>query len=85
MMVYSKKIAAIRSDGNILPLPVMTVDKIEFSRRGLACLPKFHHRCYHQFVIVAGYSSVSVLDEILLAKRKNVFLTERRTAYMATF
>ena len=25
-----KKIAAIRSDGNILPLPVMTVDKVEF-------------------------------------------------------
>ena len=25
-----KKIAAIRSDGNILPLPVMTVDKMEF-------------------------------------------------------
>lgn len=25
-----KKIAAIRSDGNILPLPVMTVDKVEY-------------------------------------------------------
>ena len=31
-----QKIAAIRSDGNILPLPVMTVDKVEFPE-GVMC------------------------------------------------
>lgn len=36
-----KKIASIRSDGNILPLPVMTVEKIALDEGDLFCQPRW--------------------------------------------
>ena len=52
-----KKIAGIRSDGNILPLPVMNVDRVEFPDGDL---------------LVAEYLSASARVVILPVSLKNV-------------
>ena len=79
-----KKIAAIRSDGNILPLPVMTVDKIEFPEGDLlvaevspSLLPPVRYRG-RVFVRVGPRRDIA-------SEAEERLLTERRTAYMATF
>lgn len=79
-----KKIAAIRSDGNILPLPVMTVDKVEFPEGDLlvaevspSLLPPVRYRGRIFIRIGPRRDIASEAEERLL--------TERRTAYMATF
>ena len=79
-----KKIAAIRSDGNILPLPVMTVDKIEFPEGDLlvaevspSLLPPVRYRG-RVFVRIGPRRDIA-------SEAEERLLTERRTAYMATF
>ena len=79
-----KKIVAIRSDGNILPLPVMSVDKVEFPEGDLlvaevspSLLPPVRYRGRVCVRIGPRRDIASEAEERLL--------TERRTAYMATF
>lgn len=79
-----KKIAAIRSDGNILPLPVMTVDKVEFPEGDLlvaevspSLLPPVRYRG-RTFVRIGPRRDIA-------SEAEERILTERRTAYMATF
>ena len=79
-----KKIAAIRSDGNILPLPVMTVDKIEFPEGDLlvaevspSLLPPVRYRG-RVFIRIGPRRDIA-------SEAEERLLTERRTAYMATF
>ena len=79
-----KKIAAIRSDGNILPLPVMNVDKVEFPDGDVlvaevtpSLLPPVRYRG-RVFVRIGPRRDIATEQEERI-------LTERRTAYMATF
>lgn len=79
-----KKIAGIRSDGNILPLPVMNVDRVEFPDGDLlvaevspSLLPPVRYRG-RIFVRIGPRRDIASESEERL-------LTERRTAYMATF
>ena len=79
-----KKIAAIRSDGNILPLPVMVVDKVEFPEGDLlvaevspSLLPPVRYRG-RVFVRIGPRRDIA-------SEAEERLLTERRAAYMATF
>ena len=79
-----KKIAAIRSDGNILPLPVMNVERLEFKDGDLlvvevspSLIPPVRYRG-RVFVRIGPRRDIASEEE----ERR---LTERRTAYMATF
>ncbi len=79
-----KKIAAIRSDGNILPLPVMTVDKVEFPEGDLlvaevspSLLPPVRYRG-RTFIRIGPRRDIA-------SEAEERLLTERRSAYMATF
>lgn len=79
-----KKISGIRSDGNILPLPVMTVDRIEFPEGDLlltevspSLFPPVRYRG-RVFVRIGPRRDIANEAEERL-------LTERRAAYMATF
>ena len=79
-----KKIAAIRSDGNILPLPVMNVDKFEFPEGDVlvaevspSLIPPVRYRG-RVFVRVGPRRDIA-------SEAEERILTERRTAYMATF
>lgn len=84
MMNLLKKISGIRSDGNILPLPVMTVDRIEFPEGDLllaevspSLFPPVRYRG-RVFVRIGPRRDIANEAEERL-------LTERRAAYMATF
>jgi len=79
-----KKIAGIRSDGNILPLPVMSVERFEFPEGDLlvtevspSLIPPVRYRG-RVFVRVGPRRDIS-------SEAEERILTERRTAYMATF
>ena len=79
-----KKIAAIRSDGNILPLPVMNVDKFEFPEGDLlvaevspSLIPPVRYRG-RVFVRIGPRRDIA-------SEAEERILTERRMAYMATF
>ena len=79
-----KKIAAIRSDGNILPLPVMAVDRAEFPDGDIlvaevspSLLPPVRYRG-RVFVRIGPRRDIA-------SEAEERLLTERRTAYMATF
>ena len=79
-----KKISGIRSDGNILPLPVMSVDKFEFPEGDLlvaevspSLIPPVRYRG-RIFVRVGPRRDIA-------SEAEERILTERRTAYMATF
>lgn len=79
-----KKIAAIRSDGNILPLPVMSVERFEFPEGDLlvaevspSLLPPIRYRG-RTFVRIGPRRDIATEAEERI-------LMERRTAYMATF
>ena len=79
-----KKISAIRSDGNILPLPVMNVDKAEFPDGDVlvaevtpSLLPPVRYRG-RVFVRIGPRRDIATEQEERI-------LTERRTSYMATF
>lgn len=79
-----KKIAAIRSDGNILPLPVMHVERMEFAEGDLlvvevspSLLPPVRYRG-RTFVRIGPRRDIA-------SEAEERMLTERRTALMATF
>ena len=79
-----KKISGIRSDGNILPLPVMTVERVEFSDGDLlvaevspSLLPPVRYRG-RVFVRIGPRRDIA-------SETEERILTERRMAYMATF
>ena len=55
-----KKIAAIRSNGNILPIPVMSVDRFQFPEGDLL-VPRSVRPTYLLFAIVVARLYVSVL------------------------
>ena len=78
------KITAIRSDGNILPLPVMNVERVEFPEGDLlvaevspSLLPPVRYRG-RVFVRIGPRRDIA-------SEAEERILTERRTAYMATF
>ena len=79
-----KKIAAIRSDGNILPLPIMSVERFEFPDGDLlvaevspSLLPPVRYRG-RTFVRIGPRRDIATEAEERI-------LFERRTSYMATF
>ena len=79
-----KKIAAIRSDGNILPLPVMSVERFEFEDGDLlvaevspSLVPPVRYRG-RTFVRIGPRRDIATEAEERI-------LFERRTSYMATF
>lgn len=79
-----KKIAGIRSDGNILPLPVMNVERVEFPEGDLlvaeispSLIPPVRYRG-RVFVRIGPRRDIA-------SEAEERILTERRTAYMATF
>lgn len=79
-----KKISGIRSDGNILPLPVMSVDKFEFPEGDLlvaevspSLIPPVRYRG-RVFIRIGPRRDIA-------SEAEERLLTERRTAYMATF
>ena len=79
-----KRIAAIRSDGNILPLPIMSVERFEFPEGDLlvaevspSLLPPVRYRG-RTFVRIGPRRDIATEAEERI-------LLERRTSYMATF
>lgn len=79
-----KKIAGIRSDGNILPLPIMSVDKYEYENGDLlvaevspSLLPPIRYRG-RTFIRIGPRRDIATEAEERI-------LLERRAAYMATF
>ena len=79
-----KKIAAIRSDGNILPLPTMSVERFEFPDGDLlvaevspSLIPPVRYRG-RAFVRIGPRRDIATEVEERI-------LTERRTSFMATF
>ena len=79
-----KKISAIRSDGNILPVPAMSVERMEFPEGDLlvvevspSLLPPVRYRG-RVFVRIGPRRDIA-------SESEERILTERRTAYMATF
>ena len=79
-----KKIAAIRSDGNILPLPTMTVDRFTYPEGDLLVvevspsnLPPLRYRG-RAFIRIGPRRDIATEAEERI-------LTERRCSFMATF
>ena len=79
-----KKIAAIRSEGNILPLPVMSVERFEFEDGDLlvaevspSLVPPVRYRG-RTFIRIGPRRDIATEAEERI-------LFERRTSYMATF
>ena len=79
-----KKIAAIRSDGNILPIPVMSVERFEFPEGDLlvaevtpSMVPPVRYRG-RTFIRIGPRRDIATEAEERI-------LAERRTSYMATF
>ena len=79
-----KKIAAIRSSGNILPIPVMSVDRYVFPEGELlvaevtpSMLPPVRYRG-RTFIRIGPRRDIATEAEERI-------LSERRTSYMATF
>ena len=79
-----KKISAIRSDGNILPLPVMSVERFEFLEGDLlvaevmpSLVPPVRYRG-RTFVRIGPRKDIATEAEERI-------LFERRTSFMATF
>ena len=79
-----KKIAGIRSDGNILPLPMMSVERFEFAEGDLlvvevspALVPPVRYRG-RTFIRIGPRRDIATESEERV-------LLEKRTSYMATF
>lgn len=79
-----KKIAGIRSDGNILPLPIMSVEKFEFDEGDLlvvevspSLVPPVRYRG-RTFIRIGPRRDIATESEERV-------LLEKRTSYMATF
>ncbi len=79
-----KRISAIRSDGNILPLPVMNVEKFKFKEGDLLVAeitPSFQPPVRYRgrtFIRIGPRRDIA-------SEAEERILTERRIAYMATF
>ena len=79
-----KKISAIRSDGNILPLPVMNVEKFSFKEGDLLVaevIPSFQPPVRYRgrtFIRIGPRRDIA-------SEAEERILTERRMAFMATF
>lgn len=78
-----KKIAGIRSDGNILPLPIMSVEKFEFDEGDLlvvevspALIPPVRYRG-RTFIRIGPRRDIATESEerVLLEKRTSYILT----------
>ncbi len=79
-----KKIAGIRSDGNILPLPVMNVERFEFPEGDL--LVAEVHPSFFTPIRYRGLTFIRVGPRRDFASEEEErILVERRTANMATF
>lgn len=79
-----KKISGIRSDGNILPLPVMSVDRFEFPEGDL--LVAEVHPSFFTPIRYRGRTFIRIGPRRDFASEEEErILTERRTANMATF
>lgn len=79
-----KKISAIRSDGNILPLPIMSVEKFEYEDGDLlvaevspSLVPPVRYRG-RTFIRIGPRRDIA-------SESEERILFERRTSYMATF
>ena len=79
-----KKISAIRSNGNILPLPIMSVERFEYEDGDLlvaevspSLVPPVRYRG-RTFIRIGPRRDIA-------SEAEERILTERRTAYMATF
>ncbi|WP_462135845.1 Fic family protein [Porphyromonas endodontalis] len=79
-----KKIAGIRSDGNILPLPIMSVEKVEFEEGDLiivevspALVPPVRYRG-RTFIRIGPRRDIA-------SESEERVLLEKRTSYMGTF
>ncbi len=79
-----KKIVGIRSDGNILPLPIMSVEKFEFAKGDLlvvevspALIPPVRYRG-RTFIRIGPRRDIATESEERV-------LLEKRISYMATF
>ena len=79
-----KKIAGIRSNGNILPLPIMSVEKVEFEEGDLiivevspALVPPVRYRG-RTFIRIGPRRDIA-------SESEERVLLEKRTSYMATF
>ena len=79
-----KKIAGIRSDGNILPLPIMSVEKVEFEEGDLiivevspALVPPVRYRG-RTFIRIGPRRDIA-------SESEERVLLEKKTSYMATF
>ena len=79
-----KKIAGIRSDGNILPLPIMSVERFEYDEGDLlvvevspAWVPPVRYRG-RTFIRIGPRRDIATESEERI-------LLEKRTSYMATF
>ena len=82
--VLMKKIAGVRSDGNILPLPMMSVERFEFTEGDLlvvevspALVPPVRYRG-RTFIRIGPRRDIATEAEERV-------LLEKRTSYMATF
>ena len=79
-----KKIAAIRSDGNILPMPVMNTDKFSFEEGDLLVVevtPSYSTPVRYRgrtFIRIGPRKDIASIEEERI-------LTERATASLATF
>ena len=79
-----KKISGIRSDGNILPLPVMNVDRFEFPEGDL--LVAEVHPSFFTPIRYRGRTFIRIGPRRDFASEEEErILIERRTANMATF
>ena len=67
-----KKISGIRSDGNILPLPVMSVEAFHFPEGDL--LQRSRLRLHRPYATEAAHSYASVRVATLLPRQKNAYL-----------
>lgn len=67
-----KKISAIRSNGNILPLPIMSVERFEYEDGDLL-VAEVSPSLVPLYDIAVGHLFVLVLAGILPVKRKNEF------------
>lgn len=79
-----KRIAGIRSDGNILPLPIMSVERVELEGGDLlgvevspALVPPVRYRG-RTFIRIGPRRDIATESEERV-------LLEKRTSYMATF
>lgn len=78
------KIANIRTDGNILPQPLITVEN-SLLRQVIYLLPKYNLLNFLRFVTGDVFGFELALERVLLQKQKKKYWTERRLSNVRTF